>query len=374
MSKKMFSQDTMYSMEPIILDDYKPNQFIAKKKIKIVDEYYHWESKLDNDTNYLFNRTKYDTKGRIIEEIKYDGDYNAYILKLSTTVKWVSDTEALIRIIYNQDYNEGSLLTENTINGSKYIDCLSKKDSGRTFFNDVRVELNSKTFLPYKFIYLDYLGKPCKIYYPYLSTFYAVGNKIESSDTIFENKRIKKVTYNSSLDSQTINGYHQDAYTINNTFEYIYDGIGRVTDKFIVFSQSNKYFDTTRTKIIYYDTDKIKSVISNDGSYYGFYKGNLDFFYNDKGHLIRMTNDKNPYDSLIDEEYIYDKNKTIHRWSFFPASNDHRVTTFEEHLKDGLIQYTKYYTNKNYKGNYTIYKYNKKEKKLKNKIIIKLPN
>lgn len=365
-SESLFSQDTLYNLWPnIVLIDFKPNLQIKEKKIKVVSEYYHWDSIYHNDTSYLVSKIKYNN-GRIIEKIEYNSDYQSTQIKTITNINWISDSIALARVIYNQYYNDGELIS--------YKDyCLSKKDSGKTFFHDIRIEFD-KNYVAKPCTYLNHLGKPCTVYMTKLSSFDGIKNKKESIDTIFENNRIKKLTYSAILDSQTINGYHQDAYTIKNTFEYIYDSIGRVTDKFIVNSQSNKYFDTLRTKIIYYDSNKVKSVICNDGSYYGFYKGNLDFIYNNKGQLVGMINDKNPYDSLIDEEYIYNKNETIRKWLFFPASYDHRVTTIEEYTKNGLIQYTKYYSNKKYNGTYIIYKYSKKNKNFKNKIILKSPN
>lgn len=87
-----------------------------------------------------------------------------------------------------------------------------------------------------------------------------------------------------------------------------------------------------------------------------------------------LTFSKHYSSGLIDEEYIYNKNETIRKWLFFPASYDHRVTTIEEYTKNGLIQYTKYYSNKKYNGTYIIYKYSKKNKNFKNKIILKLSN
>lgn len=366
MSKNLFSQDTLYSMYPFINIDYQPNKIIAKKGIKIVDEYYHWESQLKNDTSYLFSRTKYDYKGKVIEKIEYAGDYGNYQLKQSIKVNWFSDSTALVRIIYNKDYNNGELIS--------YKDyCLSITDSGKTYFHDIEIYLNSNSSLPVKFVYLNYQKKPCRINYSTLSTLDAIKNKTESSDTIFENKKIKKIIYNASLDSQTVNGYHQDAYTIKQTFDFKYDSIDRFTDKITIHSQDNKYFDTLRTKYIYYDSIRIKTILNPD---YGYYGGKLDYDYDKKGNIARETYDKYIDDGLIDRDYIYNSKKQfkIKRNSFYAGGDKKWKITSEEYYKDGLIQYAKYYTNDKDKGSYTIYQYKKKDKELKNKRIIKLPN
>lgn len=363
-SRNLFSQDTLYSVYPFIDIDYQPNKVIAKKRIKIVDEYYHWESQLKNDTNYLFSRTKYNSKGKVTEKTEYSGDYGNYQLEKTIKVNWLSDSTALIRIIYNKNYNNGELIS--------YKDyCLSITDSGKTYFHDIEIFLKSNNMLPVKFVYLDYKNQPCQINYPTLSKVDAIKNKTEISDTIFENKRIKKIIYNAILDSQTINGYHQDAYTIQNFFDFYYDSTGRLTDKiYSYYSQYNNRFDTLHTKYIYYDSTRIKTILNPD---YGYYGGRLDYDYDKKGNLIRETYDKYIDDSLIDHEYIYNKKYNVLKNSFYAGGDKRWKITSEEHYKDSLIRYTKYYTNNLDKGSYTIYKYSKKNRKLKNKVIIKLP-
>ena len=98
-SESLFSQDTLYNLWPnIVLIDFKPNLQIKEKKIKVVSEYYHWDSIYHNDTSYLVSKIKYNN-GRIIEKIEYNSDYQSTQIKTITNITWISDSFALARVI-----------------------------------------------------------------------------------------------------------------------------------------------------------------------------------------------------------------------------------------------------------------------------------
>ena len=375
MFNNIFSQDTIYGLPNNILTAIsQPNKAILNKKIIIEDEYYHWDSIYHNDTSYLFNRTKYDRKGRVIEKIEYDQDYRSYQLKCSAKIDWLSDTTALARIIYNKDYNDGELIYRyNPIDGDflGIIPCLTKIDSSNKYYCDIKIAYNKNKILN-SITYLDNLGKPC-LYYIIRPDSDKFKPKTEKYDTLFyDNEKIKKIIYYAWIDSNRTNGYLQDAYTIKNSFDFVYDSIGRVRNKTSVFSQNNNHFDTIRTTLIYYDSTKYKAILGADGTN-GFHIGNVFFNYDQNGKLISMSHDKYD-DGIIDDEYFYNGNETIHRYTFFEGGLKDRTLTIETYYKDDLVIEQKFYFNNKIKTDRTLYTYSKKEKKLKNKIITKLSN
>lgn len=375
MSENLFSQDTIYGLPLNLLPAIsQPNKSISNNKIKIADEYYYWDSIYHNDTSYLFSRTKYDKKGRVIEKIEYDQYYTSYQLKCSAKVDWTSDTTAIARIIYNKDYNDGELIKKyNTINGDfeAYTPCLTRIDNSNKYYSDLKIEYNKNNTVK-SIIYLDNVGKICLYYInrPYSEEFKP---KTEKSDTIlYENKKIKRIIYQAMIDSQRTNGYLQDAYTIKNTFDFFYDSIGKVKGKISVFSQNNNHFDTMRTTYIYYDSTKYKAILGADGTN-GFHIGNVFFNYDKNGKLIGLSHDK--YDNgIIDDEYSYNGNETIHKYTFFVGGLKDRIQTIETYYKDNLIIQSKFYLNNKIETSREFYVYKKRNTKLKNKIIIKLPN
>lgn len=381
MSDNIFSQDTIYGLPLNLLSAIsQPNKAISSKKIKIADEYYHWDSIYHNDTSYLFNRTKYDKKGRVIEKIEYDQDYRSYQLKCSAKIDWISDTTALARIIYNKDYNDGELISRHDESTGDYLGifpCLRKIESTNKYYSDIKIDYNKNNVLK-SIIYLDSLGKSC-LYYKNRQYSDVVKLKDIRSDTVFyPNNKIKKFTYRATVDSQRTSGYLQDAYSFENIYNYTYDSIGRLIETIVcrrnmlnIYYNDTTKVDTARTSFIYYDSARYRAILGADGTN-GYYTGNVYFNYNNNGNLISVSHDKID-DGIVDDEYFYNGNETIHRYTFFEAGLKDRILTIETYYKDDLVIEQKFYFNNKIKTDRTLYTYSKKEKKLKNKIITKLP-
>jgi hypothetical protein len=351
-----------------------PNKIIAKKKLKTVEDCYCWDSTYRSNICNKSDVKKYDKNGKIIEFINY-GELTNYgkvphdTINFIIKLNWNSDSVIYAEIHYNPIYSNGEYIYNkkylyNPSTGDYEWDPITNKarlnpsllyyKERNDYYNKIRIELE-KNYSIKSITYFDSLNKPSEIYYPMTSAF-GLAVKTEKFDTIFENNKVKKIIWNTSIDSVVVDGYTYDAYTLMYTYDFTYDSIGRLIAKEVARNQSNKYFDTTRTKFVYYDSSRYKAILGADGTN-GYYIGNVYFNYNEKGKLVSMSHDKY-MDDIVDDEYFYDGDKTIHRYTYYAAGNKDWRQTAETHFKDGLEQGVRYY--KNYVrirgNNYYVYK------------------
>jgi hypothetical protein len=373
---KIYSQKINYSSYPIEFSTFNliPNINISKKKIKVVEDYYCWDSIFRKDTCNKNEVKRFDENGRIIEFISF-GELSNYgkiaddTINFTIKLNWISDSVIYGEIHYNIKYQNGDY-----VYGKRYIHNASTGDyewdyttnkailnpallyskDKNDYYNKIRIKLE-KNYQLESITYLDSTDKPCEIYYPFISAF-SLTTKTEKYDTIFEDKKINKIIYNASIDSGVVDGYTYDAYTLTYYYNFKYDSIGRLSYKETIRNQSGKYLDTIITTFIYYDGNRYKAILGADGTN-GYYNGNVYFNYNKKGKLISMSHDKY-LDDIVDDEYYYDGNKTIHRYTFYAAGNKEWRQTAQTHYKNGLKQEVRYYKNyvRTRGNNYYVYK------------------
>lgn len=380
MTDIIYCQKIIYSSYPVEFSTFNliPNTNIAKKKIKIVEDYYCWDSIFRKDSCNKNEVKKFDKNGRIIEFVSY-GELSNYgkipddTINFTIKLNWMSDSIIDGEIHYNPLYNNGEYIFSkkyiyNHSTGNYEWDSISNKaklnptllylKDKNDYYNKIRIKLE-KNYQLKSITYLDSTDKPCEIFYPFISAF-SLTTKTEKYDTIFENKKIVKLVYSAFIDTVVVDGYKYDAYTLDYTYYFKYDSIGRLVNKETIRNQSDKYLDTIRTTFIYYDNNSYKAILGADGTN-GYYVGNVYFNYNKKGKLISMSHDKY-MDDIIDDEYYYNGNKTIHRYTFYAGGYKDWRQTAETYYKDGLQQEVRYYKNYVRTKGTSYYIYKKKNK------------
>ncbi len=190
---------------------------------------------------------------------------------------------------------------------------VSKVDSGKSYFTRVRIILNDK-FKINTISYLDWQGQVYEVFVPHKWEYENILDRIDKSDTIIEGTTIKSITQSIKYPKQLIKSYEMGAYSYLNESIYYYDSLSRVKEICNTAIVNN---DTTFSKsiITYQDSIRIKTV---QGIYLkgNFNSNRKEFFYNEKGILMRETLVKNESDSLINEEYVYNGDTTIHNYRF----------------------------------------------------------
>ena len=306
--------DTTYGYNPMtFFHSFIANKEISKNRIKSRMEFEF----IDTSNKRVlanFETIKYDRKGRVSKIIHFGNridDTIPYIIRY----KWLSDTAIDAKIFYKKDYEKGKKVNifEEDGHTRKGTIVVSKADSGKRYFTRVRIRLNLKLELT-TISYLDWEGKVYEVLIPFKSKYENVINKIDKLDTIFQGTRIKTITHSINYPRQVINSFEKEAYSYRNESFYYYDSLGRVKEicnTGIVNDDSG----FSKTIITYYDSIRIKTI---QDIYFreDFLISRKDFFYNDKGFLIRETLDKDDSDSLIDDEYVYNGDTIIYNYRF----------------------------------------------------------
>jgi hypothetical protein len=341
---------------------YQNIKLMESQKYKVEEEYNCWDSIFKKDSCFITHRIKYDKKGRITKFEKYDDDSG----KLYYTIEydWISDTVSLTTVLYSKKYSsEKEIPYEFDIYGNfTYLPYYLKDPIKNLFYNKIKIQFNSKYIVKTE-AYFDSLRNPCLVYFN--NNLLGISDrriKYETYDTAYNDKKIKTIHYFAQYDSSSTYDKYSDsysispAYTVTNDLKFVYDERGRVVELISVFNNSTTAVDTVISKYIYFDSVRLKTIL-NGSENGGYYYARIDFYYNDKGVLTKKVYDRYIGDGLIDGEYLYNKDQTIHKHSFFIGSTS-KILLCEDIYKDGLIQQTKYYTDgiRNNSGTFYIYK------------------
>lgn len=113
---------------------------------------------------------------------------------------------------------------------------------------------------------------------------------------------------------QLINGRESEEYNSRNESVYYYDSLNRVKE-ICNIGTVNNVSNSSMSIITYYDSTRIKTI---QRIYFGenYISNRKEFFYNEKGSLIRVTLVKDESDSVINDEYIYIGDTTIYNYRF----------------------------------------------------------
>lgn len=311
--------DTAYSYHPtMFIHSFIPNKKISLNRIRSRMEFNFMDT-LGKKLLTKIETIKYDRKGRISQIIHYSDkidDTIPYTLKY----KWLSDTAIEAKIFYDRNYEKGKEVQKYDKDGQsrKRTIILSRADSGKKYFTKAIIILNNKNIIN-TISYLDYKDQVYLVVCPFKSENETYLNKTDKMDTIIEGGKIKSTSKTFKYPKQIIKNRVIEDFSFQSKSIFFYDSVNRIKETFNTCTINNN--SSSYNTIYTYDNNNRIKTIQDIDSLENFKGNREDFYYNNSGHLIRKTIDKNESDSLIDQEYIFNSDTTIYNYRFKKIKN-----------------------------------------------------